>query len=203
MDDSMYWNQFQDALCSSIMDIDRRYFKVERYEHISAWRERVYCYELYHQLRCHLPKCFPFTLHGEIDKKGHEVIGKAFGNYYKKYSQDKKDDRPRYPNPDFVVHKPGRSKNLVVMEVKSTEGDSIEEDYKKDLYKLETFICADKIKYEHGIFLIYGSTDQKAAIKNCLTEEQETLINHNKLHILYHKMAGKYPCYLNEKLSNV
>lgn len=43
------------------------------------YRERVYCYELYHQLRCILGKNFPYKLNGEIDKAGHPIIQEAFG----------------------------------------------------------------------------------------------------------------------------
>ena len=201
-EESEYWNQFQDALFRSIMDIDQCYFEVDRNEDIPAWRERVYCYELFHQLRHHLPKGFPYTLHGEIDKRGHGSIGKAFEDYYKKYCQDKKDDKPKYPNPDFVVHVPKTRKNLVVMEVKSTEGDYLEYKYKKDIDKLEMFIRTEKIKYEYGIFLIYGPTDQKEMIKDCVKGQIEDLIERGKLHILHHKEVGKIPCDLSFQLRN-
>lgn len=63
------------------------------------YRERVYCYELYHRWRAHWPDGFPFTLGGEIDKSGHPLIrGGA--------------------KPDFLVHVPGRMTNLLIVEVK-------------------------------------------------------------------------------------
>src|SRR6266542_905398 len=38
------------------------------------YRERVYCYELYHQLRCQWPSRFPYVLCGEIDKRKHADV---------------------------------------------------------------------------------------------------------------------------------
>jgi hypothetical protein len=194
---SGYWIQFKEALYKSIMNIDQKYFQVSRfdYESILAWRERIYCYELYHQLRLHLPdKNFPYVLHGEIDKKGHGFIGKAFADYYEKYDHEK--INPIYPNPDFVVHDPGSCNNLVAMEVKCTVKNNyeIKTGYTKDLSKLQIFICADKIKYDHGIFLIYGPKNQSATIENCskikdcLNEKQKDLIKFDKLHIFYHEV---------------
>ena len=136
--DKVYWDQFKDSLCRSIKNIESRYFQVIRYEGLPTWRERVYCYELYHQLRNYLPKGFPYTLHGEIDKRGQEIICKEF---------EKK------PNPDFVVHQPGTKENLVIMEVKSSGGIS-EDKIRKDMEKLKTFIDIP-IGYKNGIFLVY------------------------------------------------
>jgi hypothetical protein len=49
------------------------------------YRERVYCYELYHLWRCHWPKGFRFSLCGEVDKKGHPLVRGE-------------------PKPDYLVH---------------------------------------------------------------------------------------------------
>src|SRR5436190_20472926 len=72
-----------------------------------AIRERMYCYELYHQLRRLLQGRvdFPFALHGEVDKRGHPVLG----------------ERLKGRNPDLIVHVPGQLgplANLAVVEVK-------------------------------------------------------------------------------------
>lgn len=63
------------------------------------YRERVYCYELYHRWRNHWIDDFPFSLGGEVDKRGHPLI--------------RGDSKP-----DFLVHVPGRMRNLLVVEVK-------------------------------------------------------------------------------------
>ena len=102
------------------------------------FRERVYCYELYYQLRLVIGDIFPYKLDGEVDKAGHSTIEKACGK----------------KKPDFIVHKPGgMNKNLVVIEVKPvTVGDS--QELKDDLKKLKCFLT--KAKYRWGIRLIYG-----------------------------------------------
>jgi hypothetical protein len=38
------------------------------------FRERVYCYELFHQLRNTLGDDYPYKLDGEVDKIGHPII---------------------------------------------------------------------------------------------------------------------------------
>ena len=64
------------------------------------YRERVYCYELYHQLRCILGDSFPYKLNGEVDKMKHPIIRDA-------------------KKPDFIIHQPGDMEhNLVVIQVK-------------------------------------------------------------------------------------
>jgi hypothetical protein len=68
------------------------------------YRERVYCYELYHLWRCHWPEGFPFSLSGEVDKQGHPLIR----------GEEK---------PDFLVHVPGQMSNLLVVEVKPTNAE--------------------------------------------------------------------------------
>jgi hypothetical protein len=35
-----------------------------------VYRERVYCYELYHQMRLRWPQGSPCRLNGEVDKSG-------------------------------------------------------------------------------------------------------------------------------------
>ena len=78
------------------------------------YRERVYCYELYHRWRCHWPETFRFSLSGEVDKKGHPLIR----------GEDK---------PDFLVHAPGHMSNLLIVEVKpkNAEAPRMAEDLKK------------------------------------------------------------------------
>lgn len=104
------------------------------------YRERVYCYELYHQLRRVLGDNFPYKLDGEVDKAGHPIIWPGLGA----------------KKPDFIVHVPGRmDRNLVVMEVKPvTVKDKINK-LRKDLKTLKGFL--DKAGYYRAIMLIYGN----------------------------------------------
>jgi len=82
------------------------------------YRERVYCYELYHRWRCHWLEGFPFSLSGEVDKNGHPLIRRA-------------------PKPDFLVHIPGQMTNLLVMEAKPRNAHISR--MVDDLKKLTTF----------------------------------------------------------------
>ena len=68
------------------------------------YQERVYCYELYHQLRCRWPKGADCVLGGEVKKGGHPYLGSG------------------QRKPDFLVHAPGEDRNYVVVEVKSYQG---------------------------------------------------------------------------------
>ena len=100
------------------------------------FRERVYCYELYHQLRCIMENTFPYELDGEVDKAGHPMIRKA-------------------KKPDFIVHEPGNMKyNLVVIEVKDITVTERLEDLRKDLNTLKYFL--KKAAYYYAIMLVYG-----------------------------------------------
>lgn len=108
-----------------------------------AFRERVYCYELYHRWRCHWSEGFPFSLNGEADKQGHPLIPGAW-------------------KPDFVVHVPGQmtKSNLLVVEVKSANGNV--KKMAEDLEKLASFrrdLRDDQGRpagYHAAYFLVYG-----------------------------------------------
>jgi hypothetical protein len=103
------------------------------------FRERVYCYELYHQMRIRWPN-IPHRITGEIDKGGHPWI---YGNGL---------DRSK---PDFTIHIPGKmGRNLLVMEVKAPDPDDGQ--IISDLRKLTAFRkFAD---YPFAYYLIYGLT---------------------------------------------
>ena len=92
---------FVNCLINSIEKIHAHYFQLSIAESEELiYRERVYCYELYHQLRCIIGDDFPYKLNGEVDKSGHPLIRNA-------------------KKPDFIIHQPGDMiHNLVVIEVK-------------------------------------------------------------------------------------
>ncbi|MDR3404241.1 MAG: hypothetical protein P4L99_17210 [Chthoniobacter sp.] len=102
-----------------------------------VYRERVYCYELYHQMRSRWPD-IPQRITGEIDKGGHPWI----------YGDDL--DRSK---PDFTIHVPGKmGPNLLVMEVKCP--DPNDDQIVTDLQKLTAFgRLAD---YPFAYYLLYG-----------------------------------------------
>ena len=102
------------------------------------YRERVYCYELYHQMRLRWPAHTEFYLNGEVDKAAHPIL-RALGA-----------DRMK---PDLLVHKPGcMAGNHAIIEVKSSEASI--DGIRKDLETLSLF--RGKVGYERAIYLIYG-----------------------------------------------
>jgi hypothetical protein len=124
-----------------------------------AYRERVYCYELYHQLRLlerddrFLGTGTPeYALSGEIDKAGLNAVIK--------------DGREK---PDLVWHVPGLScGNAVVVEVKSagsvvSSGISVDRvGLRKDVGTLGKFLSADHRSYAAGVLLLYGAPQEEA-----------------------------------------
>jgi hypothetical protein len=111
-------------------NIRSEYFYIPVNNAPATYKERVYCYELYHQLRILLPEQSHFRLNGEVDKAGH----------------------PDFPGnriiPDFLIHQPGSSNNFLVFEVKRC--DSSDPD---DFDKLRWFL---QYGYQRAIWLVYG-----------------------------------------------
>jgi len=132
--------RFVAMLVAATGKVEEAYFQVQTASKDGSktvYRERVYCYELYHQLRKLLQgEPGPYTLMGELDKKGHEIIG---GD----------------PVPDFVFHKPSKmGYNLVVMEVKHIANNETSE-ILKDCEKLRRFV--EEGQYKGAIYLVFGN----------------------------------------------
>lgn len=145
-----YYQHFLNELAEATGRIQERYFAV----HVAGGdspiaRERAYCYELYHQLRESLDdESFPFTLHGEIDKRGHPMFADCVGGR----------------NPDFVVHEPGtagHNGNLCVVEVKQA-AETVDR-IAANIYGLRRF--RECIDYYRGILLIFGGEEQQVHSK--------------------------------------
>lgn len=134
-----------------------------------VFRERVYSYELYHQLRTLLTidrELEPYELSGEIDKQGHPII------------------RPCAP--DFVLHIAGNmGANLVVIEVKPVNADRV--GIEKDRKNLEYFVT--EVGYQCGVQLVYGG-DQDALQRfvNIYREANE------QIELFWHPEPGKPAC---------
>jgi hypothetical protein len=140
-DKEMLFREFQEALKKATKAMEEYYFTIAMTNLKGhRFRERVYCYELYHQLRLALTE-FPYTLQGEMDRNGHPIISKKIGAR----------------KPDFILHEPKTmNNNFVVMEVKplnNTNGYQL----KKDLDTLIRFL---DLGYYRAIHLIYGSLDR-------------------------------------------
>lgn len=134
---------FKNLLTESTAQIKEEYIQLPvAGQEDNAYRERVYCYELYHQLRSHWPQSLDvFSLSGEVDKSGH---GRIRGNNL---------DRRK---PDLLVHVPGgMDNNLVIIEVKPANGDY--HGLEKDLETLTAF--RKSAKYQHAIHLTYNENN--------------------------------------------
>lgn len=130
------------------------YRVITTYEKHGIPRERVFCYELYHQMRIIMEQhsYYERTLHGEIDKKGHHDILD-------------KDQR----NPDFVIHVPGlHAGNTLIVEVKGRLDSDYYEAVEKDFKTLLTFVT--HYQYRAGVFILFGHT-----LKNLIVRMRERL----------------------------
>ena len=116
--------------------IGAEYFLLPVHGGDPVYRERVYCYELYHQMRLRWPDGCVYRLNGEVDKIGHPYF-EAGGA----------------PKPDLLVHQPGHGNNYAIVEVKSCRvgADGI----RKDLDTLSRF--GNEFGYQRAIYLIYGA----------------------------------------------
>jgi hypothetical protein len=138
-------NEFTDVFVHATAAIGPEYFLLPIHGGESRYRERVYCYELYHQARLRWPPGTRYFLNGEIDKRSHPYFaGEADA-----------------PKPDFVVHVPGTGDNYAVMEVKTRM--AVAADIRVDIGKLTRF--RTEFGYRRAVYLIYGETPDEAAAR--------------------------------------
>ena len=119
-------------------NISHEYFLLPVVWSPPIYRERVYCYELYHQLRRLWPEGSHYRLNGEIDKRGHPYFA----------------ENGWAPKPDLLVHVPGSQDNYAVMEVKTADNLRGRE-VLKDIDTLSRFM--DDAGYRRGIHLVFGA----------------------------------------------
>jgi hypothetical protein len=118
--------------------IDWRYFHLAVDGGPPIYRERVYCYELYHQMRSLWPGNCPYCLNGEVDKAGHPILPNL---------------GVRRAIPDLLVHQPGSMRgNYAIIEVKNPLASPA--GIMKDLKKLDLFVR--NVGYQKAIYLTYG-----------------------------------------------
>lgn len=127
--------QFTDILREATARISDEYFLLPVHGAPSVYRERVYCYELYHQMRLLWPADCRYRLNGEVDKRSHP--------YFREGGE---------PKPDFLVHEPGTGNNHAMIEVKSCRASDA--GIRKDLETLTRF--RSEIGYQRALYLIYG-----------------------------------------------
>lgn len=135
------------------------------------YRERVYCYELFHQLRIALGDDFPYKLDGEVDKEGHPIIHPTLG--------------PK--KPDLIVHKAGKmNRNLVVIEVKPINLNN--QGLKKDINTLKGFL--GKARYYRAIILIYGDRESRS---NIIQTAKNLIGDKSRILLMWHRRSGMKP----------
>ncbi len=125
-------------------------------------RERVYCYELFHQLRLALQGS-DLTLTGEPDKRGH----------------------PDFPpiNPDFILHTPGgHEENNAVVEVECPVGL---QHLIKDLRNLKTM---RERGYSTLVLLLFAN--QNVPWPKLAQASTEAGIGISEITVLLHRAAG-------------
>lgn len=132
-------------------------------------RERVYCYELYHQLR-KLIENLQLTLSAEPDKRGHP------------------DFEVKYPNPDFILHTPGiHEDNNTVIEVECRL------DYKHIVKDLKNLKIMKRFGYQNLVLLLF-SVD-KVPWERLKRASIEAEIDLSEIDILFHRSAGQAATY--------
>lgn len=130
-------NELTGILQAATAGVDAMYFHLNIDGGDPVFRERVYCYELYHQMRSHWPLQGRYFLNGELDKSAHPILRELGAEHAK---------------PDLLVHTPGTmAGNYAIIEVKhSMAADGI----RKDLQTLDLFVR--RVSYQRAIYLIYG-----------------------------------------------
>ncbi|MDT0216582.1 hypothetical protein Q9R35_04535 [Alcaligenes sp. AB3] len=160
-------SELSNIITRATASIQKDYFQLQICGGDPIYRERVYCYELYHQMRLLWPKTTEFCLNGEIDKAAHPILRKLGAAQVK---------------PDFLVHRPGcMSGNHAAIEVKSSEAKP--KGINKDLINLSLF--RDKVRYERAIYLIYGYEAEKTL--QLVLEVKEQLDNLLEIEFWIHK----------------
>lgn len=147
-------DQLTDLLRTATARIESQYFQVELDGGDPVYRERVYCYELYHQLRCLWPAECDFSLNGELDKAAHPILRELGADYAK---------------PDLLVHRPSyMSGNNTIIEVKSSRAQVA--GIEKDLKTLALF--RTRVGYKRAIYLLFGFEAKGAAERVRRAEKQ-------------------------------
>jgi len=135
----MTHDEFSRLLRTATSEVKEDYFSLKIYEQEPVYRERVYCYELYHQMRLRWPSNSPFFLNGEVDKMNHQKLEDAGLAGLK---------------PDFLVHTPGDwNNNRIVMEVKSATVQA--KGLSGDIHSLNEFMT--KGNYRRALLLLFGT----------------------------------------------
>jgi len=170
--------EFDSILQRATKNIPSAYFSLPIAGRSDAYRERVYTYELYHQIRTIWPEGTQYSLSGEVDKAGCPLIrgGGLSGT-----------------KPDMLVHIPGNmGNNYLILEIKPINASKA--GIKKDLQTLTAF--RRNAGYERAILLVYGGSERQferfiRKTRDISTRDTENLIDPNLLEIWRHPTCGK------------
>jgi len=163
-------NELDDILARASAAIEEKFFRLPIDGGEPVFRERVYCYELYHQMRV-LWTSNEFTLNGEVDKRGHALLRRL---------------GLRLASPDFLIHSPGSMNgNHAVIEVKHTlAADDIE----KDLQTLRSFVAV--AGYARAIYLVFGCPDTQKVITKIASVNATLDEHHVPVELWLHESIG-------------
>ena len=169
--------EFLEMLNLAASRITTDYFKpvaltTDSVEPQHIWRERVYCYELYHHLRCLLGDRGSRRLFGGMDKVGNSRYVRKNGN-------------GRVP--DFIWHEPGTSTNWAAIGVKTcAQIDTIS----TTLSALQHYL--DSWKYQMVVLYIIGTQHGDNVYDKVRQKLQNKSIK--KLQVLWHRSVGHGLC---------
>lgn len=139
--------ELSQILGAATSSIEHGHFRLNIQGGSPVYRERVYCYELYHQMRSRWPANTPYYLNGEIDKAAHPILSQLGADRFK---------------PDLLVHQPGyMTGNHAIIEVKTSHAPA--NGIRKDLETLSLFI--NKVGYQRAIYLFYGDNADSTLVK--------------------------------------
>ncbi len=161
--------QLDEVIATATSKIGYEYFLLPIDGGDPIYRERVYCYELYHQMRLIWPKSSDYSLNGEVDKSGHPTLKAKIGGI----------------KPDLLVHQPGSMEgNYAALEVKPKNPQC--EDIKKDLQSLSSLLR--EAGYRRGIYLIYGSDSESLIARIAEIAAENGVLE--PLEVWFHPDAG-------------
>ena len=159
-------DELTDILIKATAGISPEYFLLPIHGAEPVYRERVYCYELYHQMRSHWPNESPYRLNGEVDKAAHPYFTDGTA-----------------PKPDLLVHQPGTGRNCAAVEIKTAR--AMAAGIMKDLQTLTRFV--NEFGYQRAIYLLYGDvTESTMQMVDALATEMP---GGERLEIWFHPAA--------------
>ena len=149
------YKKYIKLLTKAVACVDNEYIDIytkrDEVEFIKHY-ERIFCYELYHQIR---------RLQKKLNLNDYVIWGEPLKSYFK-YIKDGK-------MPDFLFHKPRTYDNLIIAEVKME--NSLDSGVDDDFEKIENYLKNNN--YKIGVFICIGlsSDETREKIKNKLKDK--------------------------------